>query len=92
MDTTNGSDEYGTVRRIKVMFSEDSLFGDQEPQPHHFADALENHLHAEYPDAEIEVVEGIGERVEVNGLADHDEVPWINQIIERVWNGDDWLE
>jgi len=80
------------IERIKVTFSEGSLFGDSEPQPHHFASALENHLYAEYPDTEITVVESLGEHVYVNGMTDHDEVPWINQIIEKVWNGDDWLD
>jgi len=80
------------IESITVKFSEDSLFGDSEPQPHHFAEALENHLYAEYPDAEIKVVEGLGEQVYVNGVTDHGESPWINQIIERVWNGGDWLD
>ena len=77
---------------IKVQFSQESLFGCDDPQPHHFAEALENHLYDEYPDAEIEIVEGIDGRVEVNGMATHEEVRQIEYIIERVWNGDDWLE
>lgn len=82
------------IESIKVKFSEDSLFGDNEPVEGacgRFAQALENHLYAEYPDAEITVIQDIGERVEVNGMTDHDEVPWIEQIIDKVWNGDDWL-
>jgi len=80
------------IESIKVVFSEESLFGDNEPQSHHFASALENYLHAEYPDAEIEVAEGIGEHVYVNGMTDHDEVSWVELIIDKVWNGDDWLD
>jgi len=77
---------------IRVQFSQESLFGNNEPRPHHFAEALENHLYDEYPGAEIEILEGLAERVSVDGMTDHGEVPWINAIIERVWNGDDWLE
>jgi len=84
---------------IKVEFSEDSLFGGYSPENEgydvaasvaQFAESLENHLYDEYPKAEVEVVTSINDRVLVDGFGDHDEVPWIDQIIEKVFNGDDW--
>lgn len=56
-----------------------------------FAEALENHLYAAYPMAEIEIVKSINDRVRVNGDTDHAEVPWVSEIVGKVWNGDDWL-
>ncbi len=83
---------------IKVEFSTDGLFGNADTDEidvptsiSQFTDALVNHLYAEYPKAEIEVKQGISDFQEVDGQRDHEEVPWVEQIIEKVWTGDDWL-
>lgn len=85
--------------RIEVQYSTDGLFGSTDPDDYdekasitQFGTVLTNHLHNAYHDAEITVSYGIGDSVKVNGLEDHEETPWIEQIIEKVW-GDwgDWL-
>jgi len=83
---------------IKIEWSSSSLWGSTDPEEYdweqseeNYEQAVLNHLHDEYPDAEIEIVHGISDRVQVDGQEDHDEVPWIDQVLERVYNGDDWL-
>jgi len=84
---------------IKIEFSESALFGsadtdeiDVAASKARFIEALENHLEASYPDSEVEIIESINDRVQINGAYDHDEGPWIDQIIDIVYNGDDWPE
>ena len=85
--------------RIKVEFSEDSTMGytdtdkiDVSASLIRFAEALTNSLHVAYPKAEIEVAQSINDRVQVDGRTDHDEAPWVSEIVGKVWNGDGWLE
>lgn len=89
------------IESIRVRFDEEGLFGaDQDAieaegtdiaaSKARYGEAVTNHLYDAYPAAELDVAEGYP-TIEVNGLTDHDEVPWIEQIVERVWNGDDWL-
>ena len=85
---------------IKVQFSEDSLFHrmseddisgyDVPASKDRFAEHMVNHIYDRYPDAEIQVVESVTESVVVDGDTDHDEVPWIEQLVERVFNDADW--
>jgi hypothetical protein len=84
---------------IKVEFSTDSLFGYTDEEEYdvrasvkNFMEALEAVLYDEYPEAEIEVVETGSDRVSVDGMYDHDECPWIDQLGEKVWSSWDWLE
>lgn len=83
---------------ITVEFSSDSLWGSTDPAEYdsqqseaNFATAVENHLYDRYSDAEIEVKHSINDRILVDGVTDGEEIPWIEQIIEQVYNGDDWL-
>jgi len=84
--------------RIEVQYSTDSLFGVTDPDEYderasiaQFGEALTNHLYEAYPEAEITVSHGIGDSVKVDGQQDHEETPWVEDVIARVWNGDDWL-
>ena len=84
--------------KIKIEFSEDGLWGHTDPTEYNqqqseanFRESLENHLYNAYPTANTEVVKSNFDRVQVNGQTDHAEAPWINQLIDRVYNGDDWL-
>lgn len=83
--------------KITVEFSEAALFGstdtddyDVEGSIAQFAESLENHIYDAYPKAEIKITKGINDRVRIDGSDDHEEAPWVNQIIDRVFNGDDW--
>jgi len=85
---------------ITVEFSEAALFGTVDPEEEgidaaasvaNFADALINHLYDAYPDAETEVTTSINDRVMVDGMEDHEEMPWIEDIIDKVFQGDDWI-
>ena len=84
---------------IKYEFSSASLWGDVDPDEEGydaaasealFAEEMENHLADAYPDAEIEVIQGISDRIRVDGMEDHDEIPWIEQIVDRVYSGQPW--
>ena len=81
--------------QITIEFSEDALLGNIDPEEMNldvpasidsYRENLVNHLYAEYPDAEIEVTKSIHDRIQIDGMTDHDEVPWIEQIVEKVWN------
>jgi len=91
------------VKRIDVQYSEDSLFNgwdeadmaevDVAESCRRFGASLEAHLVDAYPDAEIVVTFGDLDRSEAQdaeGFHLDDETPWVDQIIERVYNGDDW--
>lgn len=87
------------MTNILVEFSSDSLWGNTDPDEYdasqseaNFAAAVVNHLYNRYPDAEIEVKHGSNDCILVDGMTDHEETPWIEQIVEQVYNGDDWLE
>ena len=90
-----------TVGRIEVEFSEGSLFGgmaqqdidewDVKASVDQFAESLMNHLYDEYPDAEIVVNASINDRILVNDWRDHEEIPWIQNIVEKVFSGDSWM-
>ena len=84
--------------RIAVQYSTDGLFGATDPDDYdekasirQFGSSLENYLAEAYPKAEIVVTHGIGSHIKVDGERDDVEVPWIEQIVEKCWNGDDWL-
>ena len=87
--------------RITVEFSEAATFGAVDPQGEgidgeaslrSFRNALESHLCDRYPEAKITVASGITDRVMVDGRGDHNEVPWVENIVGQVWNDVDWLE
>ena len=84
--------------QVRVEFSEDSLFGDVDPATEgihveasiaQFIKALEATLREDYTN--VTVVLCSHDRVMVDGMPDHDEVPWINQTMEQVWSSWDWL-
>ena len=84
---------------IRVEFSQDSLFGDVDPAMEgidanasaaQFAQALEDELQSNYPTADITVEESINDRVSVDGMFDHTEVPWIEEAIGQLWQDDSW--
>lgn len=91
---------------IRIEHSEAALWGTTDPNEEGyderesletFENILDGMLTEAYPDAEIEIVRSINDRVLFNGYIDHDEIPWINQIIEKAFNsdwvcGDDTLE
>jgi hypothetical protein len=86
--------------RIKVEFSQDGLFGaaipedegiDAQASAARYGEALTNHLYAEYPNVEIEVVQSINDRVQVDGQTDHQQTPWVEDIVGKVWDGNDWM-
>ena len=83
---------------ITVEFSRDSLWGSTDPDLYdaeqseaNFTSAVVNHLYFRHPEANIEVKCGDNDTVKVDGMADHEETPWIEQVVEQVYNGDDWL-
>ena len=84
---------------IRVEFSQDSLFGDVDPATEgidanasaaQFAQALQDELQSNYPTADITVEESINDRVSVDGMFDHTEVPWIEEAIGQLWQDDSW--
>ena len=102
MDAARKENEMNdTVGRIEVEFSEGSLFGgmaqqdidewDVKASVAQFAESLMNHLYDEYPDAEIVVNASINDRILVNDWRDHEEIPWIQNIVEKVFSGDSWM-
>jgi len=102
LDTTvgpirrKGKEMYEKVETIRVEFYEDNLSNDWEgydvkASMDRYAEHLVNYLYAEYPDAEIEVVQTNGTgRTLVNGMPDHPEVENVELIGSRVWNDADW--
>ena len=85
---------------IKIEWSPSALWGSTDPEGEGYdaaqseakwQESLTAYVYDAYPDAEVEIIQGINDRVTVDGMTDHDEVPWINQIVEVCWNGDDWL-
>jgi len=88
-----------TISSIAVEFSNDALFGSGDTEGidvpasiKRFAESLTNHLHVDYPTTEISVIHGINDRIKVNGQTDHIQVDAIQLVMDRVWNGDDWME
>jgi hypothetical protein len=84
---------------ITVKFSDDGIFGnytgedvDRTASAASFAEHLEAALDHDYPNAEIEIAHGIDDSVSIDGRGDHDEVPWIEQTVNRVWESYDWLQ
>jgi len=84
--------------RIEVQYSTDGLFGSTDPDDYdekesirQFGSSLENYLAEAYPTATIMISYGISDYVKIDGMEDHEETPWIKQIVEKCWNGDDWL-
>lgn len=89
-----------TQMHIKVEYSSAACFGSTDPVEEgideaaslkQFGESLVNYLYDAYPDAEIEVKQSINDRVTVNGMRDYPEAGRVDQIVEKVWNGDDWL-
>lgn len=84
---------------IKVQFSEDTLFYrwdesdlaqyDVKASMDRYAEHLVNYLYANYPDAYIEVVQGM-DRITVDDQTDHAEVDAVQDIIGKVHNDADW--
>jgi len=93
----------GKKMKITVEFSEDSLFGNLDPEAEgydvptsvqQFAESLVNHIYHDYPDAEIEVNASINDRVVVDGPDwpyPDTVVEDIENLVEIVFNGDSWL-
>ena len=89
-----------TIQTISVTFSSAAVFGDVDPASEridetasltNYADGLHAALADHYPGAQVTVTSGLGDHVSVNGWADHAEVPWVEQILERHWSAWTWL-
>jgi len=84
------------VTSIRVEFYEDNLGTDWdgldvEASMDRYAEHLVNYLYADYPDAEIEVVQTNGtSRTLVNHQTDHPEVEYVDLIGSKVWTDADW--
>lgn len=87
------------VMEIKVEFSEDSLMGpadveemrlDVKASIASYKEHLIDHLYDKYPNADIEVECSGHDRIQVDGMTDHDEVPWIEQAVNKVWESYQW--
>ena len=85
---------------IRVEFSQDGLFGSVDPDEQHIDTAtsaqqfqanLARALAAEYPNSHISVAYTNSDQSEIDGHTDHDEGPWIDQIIHDVWVTWDWI-
>ena len=50
-------------------------------------------LRKAYPgvDIDVRVSNNVSECTHVDGMGDHDEVPWIQQIYEKIWREFDWV-
>jgi hypothetical protein len=90
------------VTRVQYQFSEDSLFGGWEDMARYdtqasmeaYAQALETALSGEYPAAEIEVSQGLTDRVRVNGETSSgapDLVSEVEEISGQVYEGYGWV-
>ena len=84
--------------RIEVQYSTDALFGSADPADFdeaasiaQFGSILTNRLHNAYHDAEITIAHSINDSIKIDGQQDHDEVPWIKQIIKHIYNCYDWV-
>lgn len=85
---------------IKVEFSISSLFGKADPVKAGYDEAasaneFSNQVYAKlaelYPTDSVSVVASGNDRVTVNGLTDHEEADWINQVIGEIWEAWNWL-
>ena len=85
---------------IKIEYSLASLFGSIDPEAekinaqesaHQFTAQLNAALQNQYPGARIEIGQGITDRLSVNGQTDHDECPWIEDVIGQTWSTWDWI-
>ncbi len=78
------------VTRVQYQFSEDSLFGgwvdmdryDTQASMEAYAQALETALSDEYPGAEIEVSQGLTDRIRVNGQSASGEPDLVSEVEE----------
>lgn len=85
--------------RVKVEYSPAALFGDVDPAEEgideaasmkRYAKQLKKALRREgYKDARV--VNTGHDRISIDGMTDHDEAPWIEQVVHRVWDAWDWL-
>ena len=80
---------------IKIEYSEDSLFNgwdqlesyDQAESAWMYGEKLDSAVRSKYPDAYVEVEQGINDRV----LTDDAEVPFVEAIVEAVYSEYEWL-
>ena len=81
---------------IKIEWSSAALWGRTDPEAEGydesaseqaFVEILDGYLTDEYPTAEIEIVHGINDRITVDGFTDHDDVPFIENLIDKTYNG-----
>lgn len=81
---------------IKIEWSSAALWGstdpgvdgyDEQASERAFVEILDGYLTDEYPTAEVEIVHGINDRITVNGFTDHDDVPSIENLVNKTWNG-----
>jgi hypothetical protein len=87
------------ITHIKIEYSSSAMWGNVDPVEDGwdesesfdaFEEILEATLQEAYPTAKIEIIRGINDQVHIDDYTDHEEMPWVNQIIEKVWNGD-WM-
>lgn len=87
------------IKHIKVEYDneESAMYGSNgaagintEASEARFEQKLEAALKERYPEAEIEVVTGHG-TTRIDGEKDHEERPYVDQILHNVWSEFDWL-
>jgi len=104
MSTRKPGDPISTspvVEHIRIRFQEDHLFG---PDPEategvdvpasidRYITTLTAELQRKYPEAEIDVAEGLGGPLEVRGPhPEPPETPWIEQLIHDHWEAWEWV-
>lgn len=87
---------------IKIQFSDDSLWGSDDPESggydekasaEKYAEMIEAALRGAYPNARITVIRGLNDRTEIydtEGLPDSEERPFVDDIIGRVYHSWEW--
>ncbi len=88
------------IESIVVQFDNETsaMYGSEEPigidtdaSQDKFVNMLLNELVEEYPNTDITVKANTNSHIWVNGLLGHNEVPWIEDILHKVWSGFKWI-
>jgi hypothetical protein len=88
--------ENAEMDTIKIEWSGAALWGstdaddegyDEQASEDAFVEILNGYLMDEYPNVDIEIVNGINDRVTIDGMDDHDEVPAVEDLISKTYNG-----
>lgn len=92
--------EMGQVEDIKVMYSDDAMFGHDPAATEgvnfrasfaKFEEMVTDSLRRLYPGAIVILDRGINDGYRVNGEADHDEIPAVEDTVHEIWQAFDWV-